>query len=56
MQTIPCSQKSYFCGAPELVCEIAASSASVDVHEKFRVYRRKGVQEYLVWLTRIFQR
>ena len=45
------NDKNYLCGAPELVCEIAASSASVDLHEKFRVYRRNGVQEYLVWLT-----
>jgi Uma2 family endonuclease len=30
---------------------VAASSASIDLHEKFRVYRRCGVQEYLVWLT-----
>ncbi|HEX2749734.1 MAG TPA: Uma2 family endonuclease, partial [Verrucomicrobiales bacterium] len=41
----------YLCGSPEFVCEVAASSASIDLHEKFRVYRRCGVQEYLVWLT-----
>ena len=45
------NDKNYLCGAPELVCEIAASSASIDLHEKFRVYRRNGVQEYFVWLT-----
>jgi Uma2 family endonuclease len=45
------NDKNYLCGSPELVCEIAASSASIDLHEKFRVYRRNGVQEYLVWLT-----
>jgi Uma2 family endonuclease len=27
-------------GAPELVVEVAISSASYDLHEKFRVYRR----------------
>jgi Uma2 family endonuclease len=43
--------KGYLCGAPELVCEVAASSASVDLHDKFRAYRRNGIQEYLVWLT-----
>ena len=43
--------KGYLCGTPELVCEIAASSASVDLHDKFRAYRRNGIQEYLVWLT-----
>lgn len=43
------SQKDYVMGAPELVVEIAASSASIDLHEKKHVYRRNGVQEYLVW-------
>jgi len=36
-------------GAPELIVEIAASSASYDLHDKLRAYRRNGVQEYLVW-------
>lgn len=36
-------------GPPELIAEIAASSASYDLHDKLRVYRRNGVQEYLVW-------
>jgi Uma2 family endonuclease len=36
-------------GAPELVGEIATSSASSDLHDKLRVYRRNGVQEYIVW-------
>ena len=39
----------YVAGAPELVAEVAASSASFDLHSKFRVYRRTGVKEYLVW-------
>jgi Uma2 family endonuclease len=39
----------YLEGAPELIAEIAASSASYDLHDKLRVYRRNGVQEYLVW-------
>ena len=39
----------YVEGAPELVAEIAASSASYDLHDKLRVYRRTGVQEYVVW-------
>ena len=39
----------YVEGAPELVIEIAASSASYDLHDKLRVYRRSGVEEYLVW-------
>ncbi len=41
----------YLAGAPELVIEIAASSASYDLHDKLRVYRRNGVQEYLVLLA-----
>ncbi|BAY22951.1 hypothetical protein NIES2100_27150 [Calothrix sp. NIES-2100] len=39
----------YLEGAPELIVEIAASSASYDLHEKLKVYRRNQVQEYLVW-------
>jgi Uma2 family endonuclease len=39
-------------GAPELVVEIALSSADYDAHEKRDVYERQGVQEYLLWLVR----
>lgn len=42
-------EDGYVAGAPELVAEVAASSASFDLHTKFRVYRRTGVREYLVW-------
>jgi Uma2 family endonuclease len=45
------SQDDYIEGAPELIVEIAASSASYDLHDKLRAYRRNGVCEYLVWLT-----
>lgn len=41
----------YVEGAPELVVEIAASSASIDRHEKQHAYRRNGVGEYWVWLS-----
>ncbi|HID51129.1 MAG TPA: Uma2 family endonuclease [Anaerolineae bacterium] len=41
----------YLEGAPELIVEIAASSASYDLHDKRRAYGRNGVQEYLVWQT-----
>ena len=41
----------YVEGAPELIVEIAASSASIDLHDKLRAYRRNGVQEYVVWRT-----
>lgn len=39
-------------GAPELVAEIAISSAGYDLHEKKDVYQRSGVQEYIVWEVR----
>lgn len=39
----------YVEGAPEFIAEIAASSASYDLHNKKRVYCRNGVREYLVW-------
>lgn len=45
------SADDYIEGAPELIVEIAASSTSRDLNEKFRVYRRNGVREYLVWPT-----
>lgn len=41
----------YVHGAPELVAEIAASTASIDLHDKLRAYQRNGVREYLVWRT-----
>jgi Uma2 family endonuclease len=43
--------KGYVQGPPELVVEVAASSASLDVREKGDSYRRAGVREYLVWRT-----
>lgn len=43
------SEDDYIEGAPELVAEIAASSASIDLHDKKRAYRRNGVREYMVW-------
>ncbi|VAW32920.1 Protein of unknown function DUF820 [hydrothermal vent metagenome] len=43
------SKDDYIIGAPELVVEIAASSASYDIHDKLNIYRRNGVQEYIVW-------
>ena len=43
------SDDDYVEGAPELIVEIAASSASYDLHDKLKVYRRNRVQEYLVW-------
>jgi Uma2 family endonuclease len=45
------SAEGYVEGPPELVVEVAASSASYDLHDKLRAYRRNGVPEYLVWRT-----
>ena len=39
----------YLAGPPELIVEIAASSASIDLRDKRRAYCRNGVREYLVW-------
>jgi Uma2 family endonuclease len=41
----------YVAGAPDLIAEIAASSASFDLHEKLDLYARTGVREYIVWRT-----
>ena len=48
------SDDDYIEGAPELVAEIAASSASIDLGDKLRVYRRNGIKEYIVW--QVFER
>jgi Uma2 family endonuclease len=39
----------YVEGAPELIVEIAASTVSLDLHQKLEVYQLHQVQEYLVW-------
>jgi Uma2 family endonuclease len=44
-------EAEYLCGPPELIVEVAASSAAIDLHGKLRAYRRAGVREYLVWRT-----
>ena len=41
----------YVAGSPELVVEIAASTASYDAHQKREAYRRNGVGEYFLWRT-----
>ena len=43
------TEDDYLEGAPQLVVEVAASSASYDLHDKLRAYERNGVQEYIVW-------
>ena len=45
------NDRDYIEGAPELVAEVAATSASIDLNAKFEVYRRNKVREYLVWRT-----
>ena len=42
------SDDDYLEGAPELLIEVAASTAAYDLHDKFHAYRRNGIQEYLV--------
>ncbi|WP_372897912.1 Uma2 family endonuclease [Stieleria sp.] len=41
----------YIHGPPELIVEIASSSASYDLGEKKQVYQQAGVLEYLVYET-----
>jgi Uma2 family endonuclease len=43
------SEDDYVEGAPELVAEVASSSAGFDLHTKFEIYRACGVKEYIVW-------
>jgi Uma2 family endonuclease len=43
------TDKHYLEGPPQLVVEIAARSASYDLHDKLRAYERNGVREYVVW-------
>ena len=39
------SADGYLEGVPELVVEVAASSASIDLHDKLRIYQSAGVRE-----------
>ena len=48
-RTITISDDDYLEGAPELIVEIASSSASYDLGVKLHAYRRNGVPEYIVW-------
>ena len=42
------NEDGYIEGGPDLVAEVAASSASYDLHDKLNSYRRNGVREYIV--------
>jgi Uma2 family endonuclease len=48
------SDDGYIEGAPELIAEISASSAAIDLRDKKRAYCRNGVQEYIIW--QVFER
>ncbi|MFB8791651.1 MAG: Uma2 family endonuclease [Potamolinea sp.] len=43
------SEDDYIEGAPELIVEVAASSASYELNDKLNAYRRNGIREYIVW-------
>jgi Uma2 family endonuclease len=43
------TEDGYVEGAPQLVVEVSASSATYDLHVKKEAFRRNGVQEYVVW-------
>jgi Uma2 family endonuclease len=43
------STEGYVEGAPELAAEVTASKVSYDLGVKRHVYRRSGVNEYVVW-------
>ncbi len=45
------SEDGFIVGGPELITEVAATSAWLDRGAKFRLYRDNGVQEYLIWLV-----
>jgi Uma2 family endonuclease len=44
------NEDGYLTGPPELIVEVASSSAAIDMRDKRRAYCRNRVQEYLVWL------
>jgi Uma2 family endonuclease len=46
------SEDGYLTGAPELIVEVASSSASIDLHAKRRDYEQAGVLEYVVVVLR----
>ncbi|MSQ95581.1 MAG: Uma2 family endonuclease [Gemmataceae bacterium] len=45
-------EKGYVFGAPELLAEISASSVADDLGIKKELYRKFGVNEYVVWRTK----
>jgi Uma2 family endonuclease len=43
------SSDDYVEGSPELLAEVSASTKSIDLVEKFQLYRENKIQEYIVW-------
>lgn len=43
------TEDDYLEGSPELIIEVSSSTASYDLRQKLNVYRRNGIQEYIVW-------
>jgi Uma2 family endonuclease len=48
------SKDDYLEGPPELAIEISASSVSIDLGVKKKIYCKSGIKEYIVW--RVFDR
>jgi Uma2 family endonuclease len=46
------SEDGYATGPPEMIVEVASSSASIDLHAKRRDYEQAGVLEYVVVVIR----
>lgn len=44
-------EQGFLNGSPELIAEISASTVSIDLNRKKRVYEQSGVKDYLVWRT-----
>jgi Uma2 family endonuclease len=42
----------FIVGSPQIIVEVAATSASYDLHSKKEAYRRNKVREYVVWRVR----
>jgi hypothetical protein len=47
-------EEGYIIGGPELASEVSATSAAIDLHEKFDAYCKNRIQEYIVY--RVFDR
>ena len=43
------TEDGYIEGAPQLVVEVSASTATYDLHVKKEAFRRNGVREYVAW-------